>query len=95
MKRSVPKEIPSEVEVSVVKMIVITRDDCTLKLSFKLPKFSQRWFALYCVSLYPYPELYRIATRVTIRSPSCGYSSVEENEAILMSTHNTCFYGEL
>ena len=29
-KISVPKEIPSEVEVSVVKMIVITRDDCTL-----------------------------------------------------------------
>ena len=27
-KRSVLKEIPSEVEVSVVKMIVITRDDC-------------------------------------------------------------------
>ena len=27
-KRSVPKEIPSEVEVSVVKMIVITWDDC-------------------------------------------------------------------
>ena len=27
-KRSVPKEIPSEVEVSVVKMIVITRDNC-------------------------------------------------------------------
>ena len=27
-KRSVPNEIPSEVEVSVVKMIVITRDDC-------------------------------------------------------------------
>ena len=27
-KRSVPKEISSEVEVSVVKMIVITRDDC-------------------------------------------------------------------
>ena len=30
-KRSVPKEIPSEVEVSVVKMIVITGDDCILK----------------------------------------------------------------
>ena len=29
-KRSVPKEIPSEVEVSIVKMIVITRDDCTI-----------------------------------------------------------------
>ena len=29
-KRSVPKEIPSEVEVSVVQMIVITRDDCIL-----------------------------------------------------------------
>ena len=29
-KRSVPKEISSEVEVSVVKMIVITQDDCTL-----------------------------------------------------------------
>ena len=28
-KRSVPKEILSEVEVSVVKMIFITRDDCT------------------------------------------------------------------
>ena len=28
-KLSVPKEIPSEVEVSVVKMIVITQDDCT------------------------------------------------------------------
>ena len=27
-KRSVPKEIPSEVEVSVIKMIVIMRDDC-------------------------------------------------------------------
>ena len=27
-KRSVPKEIPSEVEVSVVKMILITRDYC-------------------------------------------------------------------
>ena len=27
-KRSVPKEIPSEVEVSIVKMIVITRDNC-------------------------------------------------------------------
>ena len=27
-KRSVPKEIPLEVEVSIVKMIVITRDDC-------------------------------------------------------------------
>ena len=27
-KRSVPNEIPSEVEVSVVKMIVITQDDC-------------------------------------------------------------------
>ena len=27
-KRSVPKEIPSEVEVSVVKTIVITWDDC-------------------------------------------------------------------
>ena len=27
-KRSIPKEIPSEVEVSVVKMLVITRDDC-------------------------------------------------------------------
>ena len=27
-KRSFPKEIPSEVEVSVVKMIVITQDDC-------------------------------------------------------------------
>ena len=27
-KRSVPNEIQSEVEVSVVKMIVITRDDC-------------------------------------------------------------------
>ena len=30
-KRSVPKEIPSEVEVSVVKTIVITRDDCMAK----------------------------------------------------------------
>ena len=30
-KISVPKEIPSEVEVSVVKMIVITRDDCICK----------------------------------------------------------------
>ena len=30
MKRSVPKEIPSEVKVSVLKMIVIMRDDCTL-----------------------------------------------------------------
>ena len=28
MKRSVPKEIPSEVEVSLVKMIVITWDNC-------------------------------------------------------------------
>ena len=27
-KRSVPKRIPSEVEVSIVKMIVITPDDC-------------------------------------------------------------------
>ena len=27
-KRSVPKEIPLEVEVSIVKMIVITRGDC-------------------------------------------------------------------
>ena len=27
-KRSVPKEIPSEVKISIVKMIVITRDDC-------------------------------------------------------------------
>ena len=27
-KRSVPKEIPSEVKVSIVKMIVITRDNC-------------------------------------------------------------------
>ena len=27
-KRSVPKEILSEVEVSVIKTIVITRDDC-------------------------------------------------------------------
>ena len=26
-ERSVPKEIPSEIEVSVVKMIVITQDD--------------------------------------------------------------------
>ena len=29
-KRSVPKGIPLEVEVSVVKMIVITRDDCSI-----------------------------------------------------------------
>ena len=29
-KRSVPKEILSEMEVSVVKMIVITRNDCTV-----------------------------------------------------------------
>ena len=28
-KRSIPKAIPSEVEVSVVKLIVITQDDCT------------------------------------------------------------------
>ena len=28
MKRSVPKEIPSEIEVSLVKMIVITWDNC-------------------------------------------------------------------
>ena len=27
-KRSLTKEIPAEVEVSIVKMIVITRDDC-------------------------------------------------------------------
>ena len=27
-KRSVPEEIQSEVEVSIVKMIVITRDNC-------------------------------------------------------------------
>ena len=27
-KRSIPKEIPLEVKVSVVKMIVIMRDDC-------------------------------------------------------------------
>ena len=27
-KRSVPKEIPSEVEVSFIKMIVITREEC-------------------------------------------------------------------
>ena len=33
MKRSVSKEIPSEVEVSVVKMIVITRADCNLNLN--------------------------------------------------------------
>ena len=40
-KRSVPNEIQSEVEVSVVKMIVITRDDCTSpwKVGF-LPKRS-------------------------------------------------------
>ena len=30
-KRSVPKENPLEVEVSVVKMIVITGDDCICK----------------------------------------------------------------
>ena len=29
-KRSVPNEIPSEVEVSIVKMIVITWDDCSM-----------------------------------------------------------------
>ena len=28
-KRSIPKEIPPEVEVYIVKMIVITRDDCS------------------------------------------------------------------
>ena len=28
-KRFVPNEIPSEVEVSVVKVVVITWDDCT------------------------------------------------------------------
>ena len=32
-KRSFPKEIQSEVEVSIVKVIVITRDDC---IAFKL-----------------------------------------------------------
>ena len=31
-KRSVPKEILSEVEVSIVKMIVIMRDDCNEKI---------------------------------------------------------------
>ena len=41
MKRSVPKEIPSEVEVSVVKMIVITRDDCISKKTFRNAKSLQ------------------------------------------------------
>ena len=27
-KRSIPNEIPPEVEVSIVKMIIITLDDC-------------------------------------------------------------------
>ena len=31
-KRSVPKEIPFEVEFSVVKMIIIMRDDCITNL---------------------------------------------------------------
>ena len=35
-KRSVPKEIPSEVEVSVVKMITITRDDCMCQENIRL-----------------------------------------------------------
>ena len=34
-ERSVPKEIPSEVEVSVVKMFVITRGDSTFEDAVK------------------------------------------------------------
>ena len=37
-KRSFPKEIQSEVEVSIVKVIVITRDDC---IAFKLANMVQ------------------------------------------------------
>ena len=35
-KRSVPKEILSEAEVSVVKMVVITRDDCIFLFEIKI-----------------------------------------------------------
>ena len=41
-KRSVPNEIPLEVEVFVVKMIVITRDDCTNIVKMALSITDQR-----------------------------------------------------
>ena len=55
-KRSVPNEIQSEVEVSVVKMIVITRDDCIIKAanaSYKINKYDVGCDSNICSSAPP------------------------------------------
>ena len=51
-KRSVRKEIPSEVEVSVVKIIIIKRDDCSLKMCFRNGFYYYFFFNQHLYELY-------------------------------------------
>ena len=53
--RSVPNEIPSEVEVSVVKMILITWDDC---ISNNFTKYSCKKLPLRILIKFTYSDMH-------------------------------------